>query len=67
METSPTFYGVDDPDLEELAEALQVLLNCQKEWSDNNLITVFDELTGQWGSDAHTVASDENQDHFIWI
>ena len=47
METCPTFYGVEDSDLKELAEAVQILqTGGQKEWSDDNLISVFDELTG---------------------
>lgn len=45
MTTCPTFFGVNDKDLEGIAKALTNLYNNnEKEWSRDNLISVMEEL-----------------------
>ena len=45
MTTCPTFFGVNDKDLEGIAKALKNLSdNNEKEWSRDNLISVLEEL-----------------------
>ena len=46
MSTCPTFYGVEDIALKEVAENLQILHKFADEWTDDDLISVFDELIG---------------------
>ena len=48
MENCPTFFGVEDAELEELADALKILhVYCDnKDWNDDDFISVFEELTG---------------------
>ena len=49
MTTCPTFFGVDDEDLDGIAKALVNLhKHGDKEWSHDNLISVMEELIGEW-------------------
>ena len=50
METCPTFFGVEDASLTELAEALKILhVYCgNKDWNTDDFVSVFEELTGQY-------------------
>ncbi len=48
MTTCPTFFGVNDRDLEGIAKALTNLHNhSEKEWSRDNMISVMEELIGK--------------------
>ena len=48
VESCPTFFGVEDAELKELADALKILhVYCDnKDWSEDDFISVFEELTG---------------------
>ena len=48
MESCPTYFGVEDAELKELADALKILhVYCDnKEWNEDDFISVFEELTG---------------------
>ncbi|XP_031572953.1 F-box only protein 47-like [Actinia tenebrosa] len=52
MSTCPTFYGVDDIEIRDLAEALTLLhKECEKTWNDDDIISVIEELsviTNDW-------------------
>ena len=68
METCPTFYGVEDSDLKELGEAVQILqTGGQKEWSDDNLISVFDELTGTGNKPENNQMSSKSLVHILCV
>lgn len=48
MTTCPTFFGVDDDDLEGIAKALSNLyIYNVNEWSKDNLVSVLEELIGK--------------------
>lgn len=48
VEICPTFFGVEDAELEELATALKILhFHCDnKDWNLDDFLSVFEELTG---------------------
>ncbi|XP_068674626.1 F-box only protein 47-like [Montipora foliosa] len=48
VEICPTFFGVEDAELQELATALKILhFHCgNKEWNQDDFLSVFEELTG---------------------
>ena len=48
MESCPTYLGVEDAELKELADALKVLhvYSDNKDWNGDDFISVFEELTG---------------------
>ena len=50
MESCPTFFGVEDVELKELAEALKILhvYGDTKDWNEDDFISVFEELTGPY-------------------
>ena len=50
MESSPTYFGVEDVELKELADALKILhVYCDtKDWNEDDFISVFEELTGAY-------------------
>lgn len=50
MTTCPTFYGVEDVALREVAENLQVLHQFADGWTDDDLISVFDEMIGVYSA-----------------
>lgn len=47
MESCPTYFGVEDAELRELADALKILhVYCDtKDWNEDDFISVFEELT----------------------
>ena len=52
VESCPTYFGVEDAQLKELAEALKILhVYCDtKDWNEDDFISVFEELTGAYWS-----------------
>ena len=48
VESCPTYFGVEDVELKELADALKILhVYCDtKDWNEDDFISVFEELTG---------------------
>lgn len=48
VESCPTYLGVEDAELKELADALKVLhvYSDNKDWNVDDFISVFEELTG---------------------
>ena len=49
MTTCPTFFGVQDKNVEGIAKALKNLYNHnEKEWCRDNLISVMEELIGKY-------------------
>lgn len=47
MSTCPTFYGVDDAEIRELADALVLLYTeCKKTWNEDGVISIIEELSG---------------------
>ena len=50
VESSPTYFGVEDVELKELADALKILhVYCDtKDWNEDDFISVFEELTGAY-------------------
>lgn len=48
VESCPTYFGVEDAELKELADALKILhVYCDnKDWNEDDFISVFEELTG---------------------
>ena len=49
VESCPTYLGVEDAELKELADTIKVLHDyCDsKDWNEDDFISVFEELTGQ--------------------
>lgn len=48
MTTCPTFYGVNNKDMEGIAKALRNLYKHNvKEWNRDNLVSVLEELMGK--------------------
>ena len=50
VESCPTYFGVEDVELKELADALKILhVYCDtKDWNEDDFISVFEELTGAY-------------------
>ena len=47
VESCPTYFGVEDAELRELADALKILhVYCDtKDWNEDDFISVFEEIT----------------------